>query len=71
LSFFFFIFSGELYFIGELDTKSIFVVEGINYELIVTHCRPAMPFGNRKKNILEDLLVQYCQNLKNITPLEI
>jgi len=27
-----------------------------------------MPFGNRKKNILEKLFVQYCHNSKNITP---
>ena len=34
----------------------------------LTRYRPAMPFGNRKKNILEDLSVHYCHNSKNITP---
>jgi len=29
-----------------------------------------MPFGNRKKNILEDFFSSVLSNLKNITPLE-
>jgi len=32
----------------------------------LTHYHPAMTFGNRKKYILEDLLVQYCH--KKISP---
>jgi len=41
-----------------------------NFKLSLTLCRPAMRFGNRKKNILEDISLQYCRNLKNIPPLE-
>jgi len=40
-----------------------------SYEL--THYRLAMPFGNRKKNILEDhFSLVLSQFKKNITPLE-
>ena len=40
-----------------------------NYVELTLYC-PAMPFGNRKKNILEDLFSSVLSNLKNITPLE-
>jgi len=36
---------------------------------VFTHYRPAMPFQNRK-NHFRDFSVQYCYNIKNITPLE-
>ena len=36
----------------------------------LTHYRPAVPFGNRKKIFYRIFSVQYCYNLKNITPLE-
>jgi len=34
----------------------------------LTHYRPAMPFGNRKKNILEDLLSSVLSQFKKYHP---
>jgi len=36
----------------------------------LTHYRPEIPFGNRKKLFYRIFSVRYCYNLKNITPLE-
>jgi len=40
------------------------------HNFFLTRYRPAMPFGNRKKNILEDLLISVLSQFQNITPLE-
>jgi len=36
----------------------------------LTHYRPAMPFGNRQKNIFEDLFSPVLLQLKKYHPLE-
>jgi len=40
------------------------------WEPVLTHYRPAMPFGNIKKNILEDLFSSVLLQLKKYHPLE-
>jgi len=38
--------------------------------ILLTHYRPAMPAGKRKKILYSIFSVCYCHNFKNITPLE-
>jgi len=47
---------------GQIDTRDEFI------DLQLTHYRPALPFGNKKKNILQDLFSSVLSQFEKYHP---
>jgi len=54
----------------DVDYRFKFCAVNIILENFLTHYRPAMPFGNTKKNILEDLFSSELAQFKKYYPSE-